>query len=257
MPSHCNLFASGMKFTLEILAAPEEVKFATSFTSFFRESFCFQVIPKQVSSPTHFSLCGIWDSTPSLQGAFSHPDSPSKGGKRRFRQFRWGWAGFHIQRWKSRGSGVTAFTGQSSWWGNRLSPAHKPRKTLMSLHGNLAPIFLRPSFFGNMLTFFQEEPKTKWTKDVRVWLAVGATLMVSADQNCHCCIQIPVPNWKSESCTNNFFFSYYHINWCFCKDVRLFNDEIVNVINAWIKQQQKSLNGGKQLPLLPLIRMSG
>lgn len=181
------------KFALEVLAAPEEVKFATSFTPFLRESFCFQVIPKQASSLSYFSLCGIWDPNTSWQGACAHLDSPSKAGKRGFRQLRWGWAGFHIQRWKSRGSGVTAFRGQSSCWRNRLSPSHKPRKTLMSIHDNLAFIFLRPSFFGNLLSFSQEEPKTKWTKDVRIWHDVVSHIKDFSWSK--------LPLWDANSCT--------------------------------------------------------
>lgn len=66
MPYHCNLFASGMtaaKFTLEILAAPEEVKFATSFTpSSSERAFAFRSAQSK-SLPLHISP-SMGDETP-------------------------------------------------------------------------------------------------------------------------------------------------------------------------------------------------
>lgn len=180
MPSHCNLFASEMaaeKFTLEIVAAPEEVKFATRFTTFFSESFFCHIIPKEVASPTHFSLCGRWDPNTSQQDACAHPDSPTKGRKRRFSQVRWGWAGCRVSHPKMKVQRLSCHslhrTGAAGGEIDFPFPC-KPRKTLTSLDGNLALIFLRPSFFGNLSSFAQEEPKTKRSKDVRICHAGGS-----------------------------------------------------------------------------------
>lgn len=178
------------KFTLEILAAPEEVKFATSFMSVFRETFCFPVIPKRVSSPTHFSLCGQWycPGTPhaSQRGAWAHPDSPTEEGKWRFRQLRWGWAwcpsfsvaGLHIKRWKPRGfddTVPTGYLGHSSWWGIRLSPFLQAKESPARLSVSMV---IWPSFCSDPASlkicpsFAKEEPEPKQSGDVRIWRAV-------------------------------------------------------------------------------------
>lgn len=205
------------RFTLEILTAPEELKFATSITLWQRshkETFRFQVIPKQMSSPTHFSLCWRWGCPgtplPSQRAAWVHPDFATEEGKWRFRWLRWGWAwcpsfsiaGFRIQRWKPRRFGDTAPTGHlghSSWWGNKPSsfPQAKENPARLSVLVVIWPSFCSDSAPLEICpSFAKEEPEPKRSEDVRTWRAVVRHVN---DSSCHCGIQTAVPNWKSES----------------------------------------------------------
>lgn len=101
------------------------------------------------------------------------------------------------------------------------------------------------SFFEN-LPFFHKEPwtKTKRGQSIRICLTMLRHIsnfkwykLPLCDVNCSFQESTPVPNWKSESCTNYLYclglllyFAYYHIKWCFCKNVRLLSTRIVHVI---------------------------
>lgn len=163
------------KFTLEILAAPVEVKFATSFTSFFGETFCFQVIPKQVSSPTHFSLCGRRDPQCFPKGCPGTPRLSHQGRKMKIQaaQVGLGTKPF-LQRCRVVHPKMKA---QRLWWQSPHGPPGSPQRVgkqtfplptsrgkpcpAVGLNGNLALMFLTSSFFGNLPEFCQRGARAK------------------------------------------------------------------------------------------------
>lgn len=170
------------KSTLEILAAPVEVKFATSFTSFFGDTFCFQVIPKQVSSPTHFSLCGRRHPQCFPKGCPGMPRLSPQGRKMKIQAAQVG-LGTKPFLWRCRVVHPKMKAQRLWWghldhhsgWGNRLSPFPQAEENPVPLLVSMV-VWLsfcsHPASLEICLSFAKEEPEPKRREEVRIWRAV-------------------------------------------------------------------------------------
>lgn len=155
-------------------------------------------------------------------------------------------AGFHIQRWKSRGFRVTAFTGQSSWWGNGLSLSLQAKENSDESRWQFGPHFSQTQLLWKSVEFCPRGTQDKAEQgcqdlsccgEPRQWLQLIKTAAVG----CKFLYQT-----ESRNPAQIVYIAYYHIKWCFHKNVRLFQcqncscHKCLNKATAKVSKQRKA-----------------
>lgn len=221
------------KFTLEILAAAEELKFATSFTPFLRESFLLSGHPKESLFPGTF--LPLWEMGPQHipTGCLCTHWLSLQGRKKKIKAAQVGLG--RMQDSTSKDGSPEALVSQPSQdratGGETDFPLSTIQGKLMNLNSNLALIFLRPSFLEICRVLPKRNPRQR-----------GARMSGSA-----CCgepsqwlqlIKTSTVGWEflyqtgSRNPAQIVYFTYYHMKWFFGKNMKLFNARIIQVINT-------------------------